>query len=226
MEISTCNFTTEGTCVTVIKKEGRCNYHKAGNFFDIKEFGPKGLCIEAYHSVYPFCLGMLYGADLFGNKEAENNLAHCPSADNYVVMKINSAPLPLRIKALNIVKSFVNSFYPVAFSKRRIFIEIVEVTGVCPKNHKTGEMFEFNLGNLQLTKNVIISLGYEKEMCPAAFNSLYPFLGWYSITKKMPWAQKDSQSVLQCPDHKANVSFEFNEKPKRGGLKDYRKQMC
>lgn len=210
MKVSTCNYFDGETKFTVIQKDGRCNYHKIDSQYAKSKLAPKGLCIEAYHNIYPHCLAMLYSADLSTENEGEDVLVRCPSVDSYVAIKIIKATLPLRIKVLNIMKSLVNRIYPVAISRRRISIEIAHVTGDCPNKHITGEIFEFNLGNLQITKNIIVSLGYEKELCPAAFDSLYPFLGWYYIAGKLPWTRKNSLPIVQCPDHKANVSFELD----------------
>lgn len=213
MKTSTCNSSCNFTAFKVVKKEGRCNYHKAGGYHDSTTFGPIGLCLEAYHNAYPYCLGMLYGAE-FESEGSPPPLIRCPSPENYVIMEIAKSPLSLRFKFLNIIKRIVNKFFPIAIPRHRIFLKVRKVVGDCPKKHKAGEVFEFNLGNMQLTKNTIIPLGYPSEMCPAAFDNVYPFIGVYSLSKKFPWTKDGSPSIIQCPDHKANISFRFDKRGK------------
>lgn len=210
MNTSTCNSNCNFTTFKVVKKEGRCNYHKARECQDNTTLGPKGLCLEVYHNAYPHCLGMLYGATSEDECTA-SHLIRCPSHENYVVMEIVRSPLFLRFKLLNIIKKIVNKFFPIAIPRCRILLKVRKVIGDCPKKHKTGDAFEFNLGNLQLTSNIIIPLGYPSEMCPAAFDNLYPFIGWHSLNKRLPWINDDNHSILQCPDHKSNISFRFEK---------------
>jgi uncharacterized repeat protein (TIGR04076 family) len=116
------------------------------------------------------------------------------------------------MKILKTIKQVVNTAVPVGIIRNRVMIKIIKKEGNCPCTYRDGDVFEFNPGNLQITKDMILSLGYPKEICPAAFDSIYPFLGAYLIRQKLPWANKDFRSIIQCPDHNANVSFKIKNK--------------
>lgn len=214
MDISVCQISSKKRLeLEVVCKEARCNYHKIGDCYPFERIGPEGLCIAAYHNAYPFCLALLYGGRLSQGKHNGNKVyVRCPSPENYVVMEIFRTPLSLRMKILRMIKQVVNVIYPVGINRSRIMIKIVKRKGNCPLGHRAGDVFEFDLGNFQVTKNLILKLGYPEEVCPAAFDNIYPFLGAYLMKRKLPWTNKDFQSIVQCPDHKANVTFKIKTK--------------
>jgi len=172
------NYTHDA--VTAVELKKKCRYHKkGGQSFTLDAIAPAGLCLDAFHIAYPYCLTLLYDGDF-------NASCHRPCDANRVIiqcprgkMKMEVARihlLPKTVKTLKTAaeKAFKKLFYPPDVIDYKIRIKIIEAADGCP--HKPGELYYMNIRDTN-------------ELCPASFDAVYPFLG-----------VKDIQ-LVHCPDH-------------------------
>ena len=131
-----------------------CSWHgdkPLGKRFNSDEIFSSKCCPLLYHSVYPYFLGLLYGAKFSWNDRGDCN-TNCPAADGVDV----------------IVKKRDNdgSFDPRIGDDMQyvIFAEIVKVRGHCPQGHQVGDRIIFPTSMI------------EGHMCPAALNNVFPLL--------------------------------------------------
>lgn len=169
-------------------------YHKAvGQVFDVSQFVPKGLCVEAFHAAYPFCLGLLYGAT-YERDEAGQAICHtyCPRGKAGIRLRISTAPLTSFNHVIrNLLKKILRTVcgYHIDVVERKVVLRVVEGRcSTCP--HEIGETFEFNIGG-------------KSELCPAAFNSIFPHL---------KGARTQSAVTISCPDSRTQIQFKITKK--------------
>jgi len=171
-----CLFNFGGSSVQVASLCKSCRYHRhLGQKYDPAHLSPQGLCLSAYQTAYPYCLALLYNADL-GKKV----IVRCPNPKNYIEMEITKSPIaPTALIALKrkLLSLLANLCRPFDLPDHRITIKIVSQKGVCPKNYSIGQTFKFNLYR-------------QNEICPAGFYQLYPFL--IQVHKK--------PIFVSCPD--------------------------
>jgi len=134
---------------------------------------PKGMCVEAFHNIYPYALGLLY------NINQDKFKVRCPKGN--IVFEIRREQQDLIHKAKYHLKSLIDPIYPVDPRNHRIFIKVAKLEGECLNNHKIGQEYEFNQDK-------------QTELCPAAFDSIYPFIC-------------AGGNPLCCQDHLTNVAF-------------------
>lgn len=130
-----------------------CGYHanKEGKVYGQDSILPQGICPWLYHSVYPYLLGLLYGAKFDWNEYGDCNVC-CPAlegVDTIVRRRDNDGSFDSRISP---DMKFV------------IFAEVVAVRGHCPYGHKVGQRFPFP------------TCMKEYYLCPAAFNNVFPLM--------------------------------------------------
>lgn len=129
-----------------------CQWHtKAGKVFMFEEILPNGICPWLYNSIYPYFLGLLYGAKFSWNDQGDCNVC-CPAiegVDTLVCRRPNDGSFDERISEKMV---FV------------IFAEVVKVHGACPRGHGVGQTFVFP------------TCMPEHYMCPAAFHNLFPLI--------------------------------------------------
>ncbi len=193
-----------------------CKYHKkAGQEFHINEIVPRGMCFEAFSIAYPSALALLYNANMkstgcnkwkLEQKETEQNKAEqkegelifqCPSQKNKVIFKIERREkLPYVVKkakhaAEAIFKQF---FFPVdkVHLEHDVVMKVVKVEGQCPQGHKPGNVYSLNTQDTEV-------------LCPASFNSLYPFIQMLYNNVKIPWAKEKGSALIHCPDHEGII---------------------
>ena len=71
-----------------IQGTGSCNFgHKVGQKFDIPEDRGK-ICSAAYNSLYPYLVGLTYGAEFPWEEDKNSCTICCPDYKNPVVFKI------------------------------------------------------------------------------------------------------------------------------------------
>jgi|GEM_PF-5577140 len=205
-----CEYTSSIKSFPVVfkceKKDARCGYHKRGQRYDFSGLTSGSLCPEAYHNLYYLTLGILFKSK-FKDKEL---IVKCPGAKNYVVFKVGSDKLNFRFKVLNIVKWIFFRFYPGQIYAGRLFWEVVKTVGECSQHHVVGDRFYVNKGSFQLTPDLLFSLGEPSGLCPAVFDNFFPYLySWY-VEKGFPYSN-GSCDLIQCPDHKANITFKIEK---------------
>ncbi len=191
--------------VESVKKEGRCGYHKTDQQFAFSDLSPAGLCPEAYHNLYLVSLGLLFNADF----PDERLIVKCPGEDNYVVFKVGYGKFNLRFRLLNMAKRLLYWMYPGQVYRGRLFWTVEEVKGKCPLGHSAGSRFFINLGNFQITRDLLFPLGEPHSICPAVFDNLFPYLQILRLEKSFPYMESSADRV-QCPDHLANITFEVS----------------
>ncbi len=80
----------------------------------------------------------------------------------------------------------------------KVSIEITDILeeGVCPAGHKIGEKFEYpeDMG----------------KICPAAFNSIYPYIRMIGSGGSMPFFDEPNAHSACCPDYKRPVVFKIS----------------
>ena len=151
------------------KKVGNCHscaWHgknENGKEYTSKEILPQNICPWLYHTLYPYFLGLLYGAKFTYNEKGDCHVC-CPAAkgvDLVVKRRDNDG---------NIHPDVTDDM------KYVIFADVVKVNGECPSNHKVGDRFIFPTVNK------------EKFLCTAAFNHTFPLMD----TKKPKCLDKKS----------------------------------
>jgi len=193
---------------TVILKQ-TCRYHpiKDQNYeYDLNSIVPSGLCLDAFHTAYPFCLALLYNAEF--NKKNKSICKHlnrtlkridkdrvfiqCPKSG--ILMEIHRyCTLPKIIKHFKtLIEKAFKKIYPLDIVDYKIRIKIVEVKKNCPKKYKVGEEFWFNIRD-------------PSKLCPASFDAIYPSLHLIRNNIKVPWSNKKSSCYVHCPDRNGMV---------------------
>jgi uncharacterized repeat protein (TIGR04076 family) len=131
-----------------------CPWHrryKEGKAFAFDEIFPHDVCPWLYNAIYPYFLGLYYGARFSYNEDGDCNVC-CPAAngvDVIVRLRPNDGSFDSRISSS---MKFV------------IFAEIVKVLGDCPFGHKVGQRVPFP------------TCMVEHFLCPAAFHNVFPFM--------------------------------------------------
>jgi len=133
--------------------EFHCQWHGPGaETMDEQRLFPGGCCPWLYHSLYPYFLGILYGAKFDYNEQGDCHVG-CPAAkgiDAVVMKRANDGTFDPRIGP---DMGFV------------IFAEVVGRHGDCPYGNEVGQRIIFPT-----------SMSHHYS-CPAAFNNLFPLLG-------------------------------------------------
>ncbi|MCP4602609.1 MAG: hypothetical protein GY847_19190 [Proteobacteria bacterium] len=136
--------------------EKKCAWHKAqrdGKTFEFDEIFPSNCCPILYHSLYPYFLGLLYGAKFNYNDHGDCNVS-CPAAngvDAVVKKRKNDGSFDSRI------------------SKKMEFVIHAEITGInteCPQGHCIGDIVVFPTCMM------------DHYLCPAGFNNVFPFMDY------------------------------------------------
>lgn len=132
----------------------KCPWHRnhvEGKHYTYAEIFPNNVCPLLCHSIYPYFLGLLYGAKFSWNEQGDCNV-NCPAAggvDVIVKKRPNDGSFDLRIP---------NSMEYV------IHAEIIKVHDVCPKGHQEGDIIIFP------------TCMKEHYMCPAGLNNIFPLI--------------------------------------------------
>ena len=197
-ERSLCNtaLNFDAKILTVASKQ-RCRYHaKNSEIFNSSQFTPDGLCIHAFHAIYPSCLKVLYTEK---NNNIESSIV-CPDTEGAVEFEV------FGVKHSDITRRLYNSMkcylrrlgIPCDYQLKRIIIKVTCTTGKCPKGHKKSDTFEFNLGG-------------KSEICPASFESIYPSIS--SLGQKNSLNLTDGEGhrsvCMVCPSHKVSINYKI-----------------
>ena len=82
------------------------------------ELSPQGLCLLAFHAIYPYYLTLTNGGWFRWVKPKDGVIVQCPNPKGALEMKV-----------------FLNN------SDNTVRIEILQARGNCPKGHKKGDVF-------------------------------------------------------------------------------------
>lgn len=156
----------------------KCKYHKDNG--DVKDIS-RGLCFDAYHSVYPYCLALLYDA------EVPSELS-CPNGS--VIFKIKSSNRKFKF-FYEFLYNISRLIKPLDVISKKLVIEVVSAKD-CVKNHKVGEKFEFDIGQFN-------------GLCPAIFDGFYPLA--YLRSNGVIFFDGE----LNCPDHIAKIRYTLKD---------------
>lgn len=174
-----CPFNLVEAQVSVACLDKRCRYHRClGQKYSVRELGPDNLCLAAYRAAYPYCLALLYDAAIPTEKGSVQ--VKCPNSHDYITMEISKKPaLPPFLLGLKrgLEKIVATVYRPLDIPDSRITIKIIDQKGNCPYQYSIGQEFHFNIWG-------------QKEICPAGFFQIYPFLTSY----------KESPVLISCPD--------------------------
>ncbi len=165
-----------------------CRYHSSPG--GIVRIARRGLCLDAFHAIYPYALAMLYDAN-FNNDDTHSSVSICcPSPKYKVVFKIKRIQAVSNgLKALKniLAKIFETFFYPIDVINYKVIYSVSDIHGKCPAGHKIGEQFEFNLWD-------------KEELCPASFHSVFPFLLLENQGIPFRWKDGSEACEVSCPD--------------------------
>jgi|TARA_Y100000294_G_scaffold172052_1_gene186284 uncharacterized repeat protein (TIGR04076 family) len=137
-----------------VKECHECPWHQAnenGKEYQSEEILPQNVCPWLYHTLYPYFLGLLYGAKFDYNDKGDCHVC-CPAThgvDLVVKRRENDG---------NIHKEVSDDM------KFAIFADVVKVNGDCPSNHKAGDRFVFP------------TVKKEAYLCTAGFNHTFPLM--------------------------------------------------
>lgn len=75
--------------VKVISQKGTCvAEHKVGDQWIIEKTTPGGVCLGAYHSLYPNVRTLMFGGVLPWAEDPDTAIVACPDAKNPVVFEV------------------------------------------------------------------------------------------------------------------------------------------
>ncbi len=80
---------------------------------------------------------------------------------------------------------------------KKIIITIVEQSGFCDAGHKKGQEYIYE--------------GKLPDICPAAWDALYPYLRVLQFGGNLPW-EKEGEAYVACPDHRNPVVFKLERR--------------
>ncbi len=75
--------------IKVISQKGTCHQqHKVGDEWVIKRHTPEGICLDAFHSLFPEARVLTYGGSLPWSSDPDTGIAVCPDPNNPVVFEV------------------------------------------------------------------------------------------------------------------------------------------
>ena len=75
--------------IKVVSQGGRCDLgHKVGQEWLLRDKTPEGICIGAFHSLYPDARVLMYGGSFPWSSDPDTNTVACPDPVNPVVFEI------------------------------------------------------------------------------------------------------------------------------------------
>lgn len=79
---------------TIVSQQGYCAAgHQVGDRFEIGDLTPCGFCAHAYQAIFPFAMGMQYGACYPWDQEPDHTTLACPDPDNPVHIELRRIPI-------------------------------------------------------------------------------------------------------------------------------------
>ncbi|KPK99234.1 MAG: hypothetical protein AMJ95_00375 [Omnitrophica WOR_2 bacterium SM23_72] len=168
----------------------KCGYCKRGQEkYDRQGLTQDGFCVDAMSAIYPYFLALLYDAKFSqGSLADEGVLVSCPNAHSPTLIRVSFKYKKLRL-LLNILEKF---FRCIGFPKDAI--DKIMIAQIMNENeeccHRLGSLFMFKIPDI-------------RQLCPASFFSLYPFIHLYARDKNVERLALN----LACPDPKSNINY-------------------
>lgn len=172
----------------------RCGYCRRGEEkYDKQGLTPDGFCVDAMSAIYPYFLAFLYDAQFHqGPSAREGLLVRCPNAHSPTLLRVSFKYKKLRL-LLNILEKFFRRMgFPKDAIDKTMFAEIMNENKEC--RHRLGGRFTFRVPDI-------------RQLCPASFFSLYPFIHLYARGEKAKEANERLALSLACPDPKSNINY-------------------
>ncbi|HIF03703.1 MAG TPA: hypothetical protein EYQ84_10645 [Nitrospinaceae bacterium] len=166
--------------------DNRCRYHEKSSGDKSINIFSQGMCPIAYMNLYPTLFALHLNQEPNQLKiDPQNHVIYCPVGSDGVQFKVYTKRLKFNLRAYLKVAIYwlANKIMPVEVFNKTTHIEVLSEGGGCPLNIKKGDNFYFNLDHTD-------------ELCPAAFNSVYPFLDVIN-----------NNFTAGCPDYRTHVSF-------------------
>ncbi|HHT9140540.1 MAG TPA: TIGR04076 family protein [Candidatus Tripitaka californicus] len=186
-EIDVC-FPYNRQAVKAATVKSPCRYHTAPTAMG--RVSPEGMCLSAFHTAYPYSLGLLYDAKFVNGGGGGPIRLRCPNPRGGVELEVKRVPTTSSV--VRLLKGIGARVFelisrPVDVIDHKIVYTICGVQGTCPARHRVGEEFEFNLWS-------------KEELCPASFHSLYPYLFLKDRGDSFGWQEGEALSEVSCPD--------------------------
>jgi uncharacterized repeat protein (TIGR04076 family) len=187
----------KGVAVQAHLSKKKCGYCKSGKeSYGSDGLVPKGFCPDAFYAVYPYLLAVLYDAKLTGEPFAENLIISCPNPHKPALVKVTFRPKKAKV-ILNLIEGLSRAIgFPKDAIDKVVTLEVVSENQEC--GLKKGDSFKVNIPNL-------------KEVCPAAFFSMYPLINLCSRDIRQGAAQPGGDTIsFVCPDPKTNIIYDVS----------------
>ncbi len=170
----------------------KCGYCKSAKVAVGREgVSPQGFCIDAFYAVYPYLLALLYDAKFDFRSGAKALVIRCPNSASPSFIKVSFKRKKLK-PLLNILeKTFRALGSPKDAIDKIMTAEVLHENKDCLM--PAGSGFALRIPDI-------------RQLCPASFFSLYPFLYAH---KKDPGAGLPQMS-FSCPDPKTCVTYEVD----------------
>jgi uncharacterized repeat protein (TIGR04076 family) len=193
----------DNLAINVISHSKLCRYYqKPGLNIMLENLAPASFCLPVYFAAYPTALSLLYDGNNFESLNQEKiSIFDCPCEQNNVKIQVGTKK-NIFSYFLNLLEKILRFLgWPKDVLDKSINFQAVSLASGCPKKLQPGQITEFNLHNA-------------RELCPAVFYTIFPFLPMLS-DKIFPYWTKDKKETeldLQCPDAGAKIIYRLTIK--------------
>ncbi len=87
---------------------------------------------------------------------------------------------------------------PNEFKAPKVILKVTSQKGSCVLGHKVGQEFD-------------VSRGTPEGMCPAAYNSAFPYIFALIFGAQLPWEKEKGIAHVACPDPQNPVVMEIKK---------------
>jgi uncharacterized repeat protein (TIGR04076 family) len=124
--------------IQIVSINGNCSFgFKQGESFKISDILPKGLCLFAFHTIYPYYLTLSNKGWFSWVKKDGTVIAQCPNPDGSVEFGIGRKKID---------------------GKPTVYSEVIRTRGNCPKGLKKDDIFSFAEKNFKFCPRAIASM--------------------------------------------------------------------
>jgi len=123
----------------VVNEHGNCPLgHRTGDGFGFEEVIPSGLCVLAFHSVYPYYVTLIHGGVFEWVRHHEFVKVQCPQVKG-IIMEVESVRRG-------------------ASGDGAVKVRVIKTLGGCPKGHKCGDEFVIDSGKQRFCYKALAGL--------------------------------------------------------------------